>query len=112
MRTDCPVQDAECLVDRTALDRESYCKGAVTETPPPPAGVVSETFPAAATGRAPLIKFSQAFAVENCSMCAWRPLQRASGGLRGPAVSHMSKRAEANVQIGCGGGGGCRDGTV
>lgn len=45
--------------------KRTYCKGAVTETPPPPAGVVSETFPAAATGRAPFTKFSRAFAVEN-----------------------------------------------
>ncbi|GAA5952141.1 hypothetical protein JCM8115_003515 [Rhodotorula mucilaginosa] len=55
--------DLQMLAEVVA--KRTYCKGAVTETPPPPAGVVSETFPAAATGRAPLIKFSQAFAVEN-----------------------------------------------
>ncbi|KWU47305.1 hypothetical protein RHOSPDRAFT_30723 [Rhodotorula sp. JG-1b] len=55
--------DLQMLAEVVA--KRTYCKGAVTETPPPPAGVVSETFPATATGRAPLIKFSQAFAAEN-----------------------------------------------
>lgn len=60
-----PPVPADLQMLAEVVAKRTYCKGAVTETPPPPAGVVSETFPAAATGRAPLIKFSQAFAVEN-----------------------------------------------
>ncbi|GAA5986890.1 hypothetical protein JCM10908_000941 [Rhodotorula pacifica] len=47
--------DLQMLAEVVA--KRTFCKGAVTETPPPPAGVVSETFPAANRDPSKLAQF-------------------------------------------------------
>lgn len=54
--------DLQMLAEVVA--KRTYCNGAVTETPPPPAGVVSETFPAIIGGHYPS-KLAQAYAAES-----------------------------------------------